>query len=80
MGETFTDRVEFACVDAEDHQDAEDDVGNYEEEISNAEKTLLIDLWHNITRPSKFPTMKSFLRINITFYWLKTDIRLSQNS
>ena len=38
VGETFTDRVEFACVDTEDHQDAEDDVGNYEEEISNAEK------------------------------------------
>ena len=85
VGETFTDRVEFACVDTEDHQDAEDDVGNYEEEISNAEKAKQmventshrsLAQYHQTKQVSNY----EIIRINIIFYWLKTYKRQSQNS
>ena len=85
MGETFADRVEFACVDTEDHQDAEDDVGNYEEEISNAEKAKqmventshrFLAQYHQTKQVSNY----EIIRINIIFYWLKTYKRQSQNS
>ena len=38
MGNTFADGVEFARVDTEEHQNAQDDVWNDEEKVSNAEE------------------------------------------
>ena len=37
MGETFTDRVEITCVNAENKQWTENDVGDDEEKVSHTE-------------------------------------------
>ena len=38
MWDAFTDGVEFAGVDTEEHQDAENDVREDEEKVSNAKE------------------------------------------